>query len=421
VLEVPGEVSVDASHLSAHMLGAGLGAHRHDRARGPALGPAFDALPGRRRLVQPPLEDCIAAVIDVAAAGAADVDRDGMFPQATVDALVDAGLLGITLPADVGGLGVGPREFLQVLRGLAGACASSAMVYLMHVCAAKVAQEAGASDAVLRGMATDQLSTLAFSEKGSRSHFWAPVSEIQGSNGEARLAAQKSFVTSAGHADTYIVSTRPAGADALSSSLYVVDADAEGVETTGPWIGLGLRGNASAPMTFTSPVGKLELLGEEEKGLDLMLGVVLPWFQLGQGAVSLGISEGALKIAVGHVTTAKLEHLGQTLADLPTVRARLGRSQTEVDALAGFLADLAGRITLGDATAPILSAKAFANETAIRVTSEAMQACGGAAMSPALGVERYFRDARAGSVMAPTTDVLYELTGRAMAGMPLLG
>ena len=133
MLEVPGEVSVDASHLSAHMLGAGLGAHRHDRARGPALGPAFDAL-------------------------------------------VDAGLLGITLPADVGGLGVGPREFLQVLRGLAGACASSAMVYLMHVCAAKVAQEGGASDAVLRGMATDQLSTLAFSERGSRSHFWAPVS-----------------------------------------------------------------------------------------------------------------------------------------------------------------------------------------------------------------------------------------------------
>jgi len=42
-------------------------------------------------------------------------------------------------------------------------------------------------------------------------------------------------------------------------------------------------------------------------------------------------------------------------------------------------------------------------------------------MSPSLGLERFFRDARAGSVMAPTTDVLYELTGRAMAGMPPLG
>ena len=51
---------------------------------------------------------------------------------------------------------------------------------------------------------------------------------------------------------------------------------------------------------------------------------------------------------------------------------------------------------------------------------QAMQACGGAAMSSSLPLERYFRDARAGSVMAPTTDVLYELTGRALAGMPLM-
>jgi alkylation response protein AidB-like acyl-CoA dehydrogenase len=174
-------------------------------------------------------------------------------------------------------------------------------------------------------------------------------------------------------------------------------------------------------MTFSTPIAQTAPLGEQGKGLDLMLGVVLPWFQLGQGGVSLGIAEGALAIAVQHVTTAKLEHLGQTVADLPTVRARLGRAQTEVDALAGFLTDLARRMSDGDETAPVLSAKAVANETAIRVTSETMQACGGAAMSPALGLERYFRDARAGSVMAPTTDVLYELTGRAMAGMPLLG
>jgi alkylation response protein AidB-like acyl-CoA dehydrogenase len=125
-----------------------------------------------------------------------------------------------------------------------------------------------------------------------------------------------------------------------------------------------------------------------------------------------------MRAAVTHVTGAKLEHLGEVLSDLPTVRARLGRAQTEVDAVSGFLSDLARRMAAGDATAPVLSAKAVANETAIRVTSEAMQACGGAAMSPALGVERFFRDARAGSVMAPTTDVLYELTGRALAGMP---
>ena len=262
-----------------------------------------------------------------------------------------------------------------------------------------------------------RLGTLAFSERGSRSHFWAPVSqEVDGP-----IDAQKSWVTSAGHADDYVVATRAAGTDSpIESSLYVVGSDVTGIETAGPWVGLGLRGNASAPMTFDIAVADATLLGEEGKGLDLMLGVVLPWFQLGQGGVSLGIAEAALGAAVAHVTGARLEHLGQTLADLPTVRARIGRSQTEIDALAGFLADLARRMADGDAAAPVLSAKAVANETAIKVTSDAMQVAGGAALSPGLPIERSFRDARAGSVMAPTTDVLYELMGRALAGMPLM-
>jgi alkylation response protein AidB-like acyl-CoA dehydrogenase len=360
------------------------------------------------------------AAVETAEAHAAEVDREGRFPEEAIGALADAGLLGLTLPGAVGGLDAGPDEFVTVVRRLAAKCSSTAMVYLMHICAAQVANAGGAPEEALRGMATDKLSTLAFSERGSRSHFWAPVSEIAGGDAP-HLAAEKSFVTSAGRADTYVVSTRAAGAEPLASSLYLVDGTADGVTTAGPWVGLGLRGNASAPMTFSTPIAQTGPLGEEGKGLDLMLGVVLPWFQLGQGGVSLGIAEGALAVAVQHVTTAKLEHLGQTLADLPTVRARLGRAQTEVDAVAGFLTDLARRMSDGDETAPVLSAKAVANETAIRVTSEAMQACGGTAMSPALGLERYFRDARAGSVMAPTTDVLYELTGRAMAGMPLLG
>jgi alkylation response protein AidB-like acyl-CoA dehydrogenase len=238
---------------------------------------------------------------------------------------------------------------------------------------------------------------------------------------DGKISAQKSFVTSAGHAKTYVVSTRPEGTDeALVSNLYLVGDDAPGIDVGPAWEGLGLRGNASAPITFDTPVAGGELLGEAGKGLDLMLGVVLPWFQLGSGAVSVGIAEGAVQAGVAHVIGAKLEHLGQTLIDLPTIRARIGRSQTDVDAIGGFLSDLARRMSEGDANAPVLSAKAAANEMAIRVTSDIMQVCGGAALSPALPMQRSFRDARAGSVMAPTTDVLYDLVGKSLAGMPLL-
>jgi alkylation response protein AidB-like acyl-CoA dehydrogenase len=358
-------------------------------------------------------------VVDVAAANAHDVDRDARFPEETVGALAATGLLGLTIPEASGGTGGGPAEFLEVTRALASRCASSAMIYLMHVCAAQVTLAGGgeSSDAI-RGMASgERLGTLAFSERGSRSHFWAPVSQIAGGT----ITAQKSFVTSAGHAKAYVVSTRPEGAEEpLASSLYLVGDEAPGVEVGPVWEGLGLRGNASAPMTFTTPVADGLLLGEDGKGLDLMLGVVLPWFQLGSSAVSVGIAEGAVEAGLAHVTGAKLEHLGQTLIELPTVRARIGRSQTEVDVIGGFLSDLARRMSEADAAAPVLSSKAAANEMAIRVTSEIMQACGGAALSPALPMQRSFRDARAGSVMAPTTDVLYDLVGKALAGMPLL-
>jgi alkylation response protein AidB-like acyl-CoA dehydrogenase len=359
-------------------------------------------------------------MLDAAAEHAASVDAAGGFPTEAVNALRSSGLLGLTFPESAGGLGGSPSDFLSVTRAIASRCASTAMVYVMHVCAAEVAR-AGTSD----GGSTDvkamadgsNLSTLAFSERGSRSHFWAPTSQLEGS----RLKAQKSFVTGAGHADSYVVSTRSAEAvEPVESSLYLVPASAAGV-TTGPaWDGLGLRGNASGPMTFDIDLEDASQLGDPGKGLDLMLGVVLPWFQLGQGAVSLGIADAAMSAAVAHVSGATLEHLGQTLAELPTVRGRLGRAQIEVETVSGFVADVARRMTEGDRQTPILAAKAAANEMAIRVTSETMQACGGAAMSKTLPIERAFRDARAGSVMAPTTDVLYEMTGRALVGMPLM-
>ena len=71
-------------------------------------------------------------VLEIAAAHAASVDREARFPEETVDALRASGLLGLTLPTEVGGLGGTPDDFAGVTRALASRCASSAMVYLMH-------------------------------------------------------------------------------------------------------------------------------------------------------------------------------------------------------------------------------------------------------------------------------------------------
>jgi alkylation response protein AidB-like acyl-CoA dehydrogenase len=356
-----------------------------------------------------------------------DVDQHGRWPGESVRALAETGLLGLTVPAALGGPGAGPRSFAAVTRALAERCASTAMIYLMHVCAAQVivaAEEFPQREGVLRDVVAGRhLSTLAFSEKGSRSHFWAPVSQAVVSGEGHRLTADKSFVTSAGQADSYVVSTRAAASvEPLASTLYYLPRDVPGLSISGAWNGLGLRGNASAPVRLEDVVVPAwARLGGEGEGFGVMLNVVLPWFQLGSAAVSVGIARAATEGIRQHLLAAQLQHLGQPLAALLNLRARLAQMQIAVDTQQAFLEHVAARLESPgpDTLLAVLESKAAANEAALHVTDLAMRTGGGACFGRRLSVERNFRDARAGSVMAPTTDVLYDFIAKSLLGMSL--
>lgn len=361
---------------------------------------------------------------EVLAPEAGNVDRNGAFPAASVAALGASGLMGLTVPPQHGGLGQGLRPAAAVIETLAQRCPSTAMVYLMHLCG--VACYAAAADKtapLLEAAAAGRhLTTLAFSESGSRSHFWAPVSRAASDgNGTVRLSAQKSFVTSAGHADGYVVSTlSPTATRPIESSIYLVLKDDPGVKVSGGWRGLGLRGNASAPMTLDGvPVGADRALTADGKGLDLMLGVVLPLFQVGSAAVGIGIAEAAVQATIRHVTQARFEEANSSLADLPTLRAQIARMRIETDRARAHLGVVLDSLeSPGPATQLlVLEAKASGTEAAVTVTELAMRTCGGAAFGGAHGIERFFRDARAPIVMAPTSDVAYDFIGRALCGM----
>ncbi len=363
------------------------------------------------------------------APAAAGVDREAAFPRAQLQALGAAGFYGLTVDPKYGGLGQGPRVFAAVIETIARACGSTAMVYLMHVCGTQVIAArlpgGGAGEKILRDIAAGKhLTTLAFSEKGSRSHFWAPVSKETRAGTGKRLAAEKSWVTSAGEATSYVVSTLAAEAKtATESTLYLVAAGARGLGVTGRFDGLGLRGNASAPMKLEGvEVSDADLVSEPGKGFDVMMGVVLPWFQVGAAAVAVGTAEAAFVATAAHLGAARLEHMGVTLAEaLPNLRASVATMRTEIDRSRAQLAFTAGAMEKpGPHTMPaVLSAKLQAGDMALTVTDLAMRTCGGAAFSKQLSVERHFRDARAGSVMAPTSDALKDFLGKAVLGLPL--
>jgi alkylation response protein AidB-like acyl-CoA dehydrogenase len=355
-------------------------------------------------------------------------DKEGRFSVEAVAAFGPAGLPGLMLPEEVGGSALGPRTFAAVVATLAEADASVAMVYLMHVCAAATiaaARSGAAVRPVLEEIAAGRhLSTLAFSEAGSRSHFWAPLSRARRNGAGVNLTARKSFVTSAGHAQSYVVSSlAPDGQGPTDSTLYLVPAGTPGLSIAGPWDGLGMRANASSPMSLEEcAVASAQQLTEDGAGFQAMLQVVLPLFNLGSAAVSLGLCRAAVAATATHLKTARFEHLGQSLGEsLPTLRAQLATMQIETDGLAARLDDLVDHLERPRDTTMlrVLECKAAAGDNAIAVTSAAMRVCGGAAFSRHVGVERVFRDAHAGAVMAPTSDVLREFIGKAVLGMPL--
>ena len=185
-----------------------------------------------------------------------------------------------------------------------------------------------------------------------------------------------------------------------------------------------MRGNFSSPVTADGViVDENALLGEDGKGFDVMMGVVLPYFQLMNAGVSLGITDSAIQKSVQYLTTTRLEHLNQSLNESPTNRAYLAKMKIKADMLRTLLYDTVSALENGreDAMLRVLQIKAAAGETATEVTDLAMRICGGSAFRKEVGVERNFRDARASTVMAPTADVLYDFIGKALTGMPLFG
>jgi alkylation response protein AidB-like acyl-CoA dehydrogenase len=360
--------------------------------------------------------------IETIAPEAPHVDQQGAFPERALKALSDFGLMGAVSAPEVGGLGLGFKGASAIVGRIAQECASTAMVVCMHYCGTAVLEAYGPPEVRRSAASGAHLSTLAFSEAGSRSHFWAPVSTAKQDGDRIVLDARKSWVTSASKATSYVWSSQPKQANGGLSTLWLVPADTPGLRVQGPFDGLGLRGNDSAPVSANGVrVAESAMLGADGKGFDIMMGTVLPFINVLCAACSVGIMEAAVQRTSQHASGVRFADVESTLADLPTIRNYIARMRVKADMARTLLNDtiVALETGRGDATLRVLTCKAGAGEAATEVLETAMRVCGGAAFRKDLAVERFFRDAHAAGVMGPTTDVLYDFIGKAMCGMKL--
>lgn len=365
----------------------------------------------------------------VLARNAARVDTEAAWPAEGMRALAAAGLMGLHIPRRLDGQGQGMLALAVVCEELARHCGSTAMCYGMHCVASRVlavnataAQESDYLAPMARG---EHISSLALSESGTGAHFYLPRAEYTREDGEFVLTGTKSFITSGGQADSYVVSFAAAGGenDPGTFSLLVVDRDAPGLRWGPAWNGFGMRGNSSRSVEMDRVrVPATNLLGETGGQIRYMFEIVLPYFVTAMAAVYLGLAAASLDLAIAHLKSRRHTHTGAALESVPVLWQDVAGAWTEVAATRELVRHAARAADNGDpdAQAALFAAKIKVADTVARVTDTAMALTGGQGYANNSAAARMHRDARAAHVMSPTTHLLKSWLGRSLLGLPPL-
>ena len=358
------------------------------------------------------------------------VDSEAAWPERSLGAIAESGLLGLHVSQRLGGHEEGMLALVVLTEALARECSSTALCYGMH-CVATAVLAAKATryheERYLRPIAEGtHFTTLALSEGGTGVHFYWPQTHVVAVGNEYVVEGTKQFVTSGGHAHSYVVTmtnAAPGSGEAGEFSAIVLDADTPGMGWTGEWRGFGMRGNSSRTLQLEHVrVPRTQLLGSEGDEVWYVFEVIAPYFLMAMSGVYLGISAAALDLAVEHVKGREHAHTGRSLAGEPIVQHRVAELWMRVEQARQLVHHAAVLADAGDPTAlpALMAAKVAASTTAVDAANESMTLGGGRAYRDNGCAARLLRDARAGHVMAPPTDVLLSWLGRAALGLPLL-
>ncbi|MER7459710.1 acyl-CoA dehydrogenase family protein [Micromonospora sp. NPDC126480] len=360
------------------------------------------------------------------AARAAEHDRDGTFPVDDFRDLREAGLFGLMVPRDLGGLGATFGEYAAVATELARGNGATALVFNMHASvtgalgavteelaeALGVPEEAlAARDRLLRAAAEGSWYAVAMSEPGAGARLSQLSTVYEPVDGGWRIKGSKTFCSGAGHADGYLVAAR-SSADPSVVSQFLVPAGA-GLTVEETWDSLGMRATSSHDLHLDVTVPADRLLGGVE-GLALVVAQLMPhWLVASYAAVYVGVARAAIDAAAEHLNA-------RNLGGLPAVRARLGRADAAVAAAGLAVAEAARRVdeAPGDAETNrwVWRAKLLAGTTAADVAASVLEAAGTAATRRGHPLERLYRDARCGSLHPATSDVCADWLGIAALG-----
>jgi alkylation response protein AidB-like acyl-CoA dehydrogenase len=369
-------------------------------------------------------------VEDVIRPNAERIDEEGDFPRENLQALIREGWGNVLVPKKYNGLGLDHVAFAIAAEEIGKACASTALVYVMHVGAIQTITLYGNEDQFerwIKPIDKGLIGTYSTSEKASGGHWWYNFSEAKKEGDYYYLNAEKSFTTSAGQADFYVFQTRsPGAADATDISFFIVDGKSPGIHAK-PWEALGVRGNHSGPIIYDNvQVHKRDLLGFEGQGKDLLLHGVSPIYLIGLGSSWLGVAQNALYSVIDYANRTIHQDFNHRLGDYQVIRQQLAEAKILIESLKPWQRELAEQLDIlqdegkeqGVLNLSLTEYKVHASEVANRATKNALDISGGYGYKKGT-IERLFRDARAGIAMGPSNNIAREWVGKDLVGLPL--
>jgi alkylation response protein AidB-like acyl-CoA dehydrogenase len=287
------------------------------------------------------------------------------------------------------------------------------------------------------------LGSASMSEPGTGSRLWHMISYATKNNNEYIINSFKSFCTSNNFNNFYLVPVR-VSKDAKSNelSIFIVESTNKDVHIIGKWDAMGLRGTSSNPVHFKDcKVPPINLLGDTENAFPLLLMSVLPIYLLGLSTVYLGIAQKAFDAAVSHVEKKIYVNNNEKGSEIETVQRYIGEMQIKLSTIRNTIYKLAktlngfnlyldqlyqanllkkslNKIQDDSLFIELAEIKVAACEMSIEVTNKAVQICGGTGYIRGHVVEQCYRDARAGSIMGPSDDIMKVLIGKKVLGYP---
>ena len=358
---------------------------------------------------------------------AADTDRTEAYPHYAVDALRDAGLLGMTIPVALGGRGASFLDVVTVVEEIAMACGASGRIVVDTNMGAVPAIMAYGSDAQKRRTAELVLAgdkpAICISEPGAGSAATEMRTRADRRGDDFVINGEKYWITGGGVSKLYLVLAKVYDERGKYGGIGAFMV--EGLETEGFVVGerepaMGIRGIPETRLHFRDMVVKQSQLLEPPLGLRKGFGQIMTAYtsqRVGAAAVALGIAGGAFDYALDYA--GKREQFGRPIAEFQGLQWMLADMSVQLTAARLMVRNAAANSNPFPDPLEAAQAKILAAETAIAVTNTALQIHGSSGYSRNLPLERMVRDARMFTIAGGTAQILRTLVASQLLGRKL--